>query len=118
MRRLYFQKLITRYDLRANPDVLYVFGDNEARVGMGGQAAECRGEPNAVGVATKRDPATFWTEEDAARQCEVVSKDMERLFQHDGLIVWPLDGIGTGLSELPKRSPTTYAFILQHISKL
>ena len=56
-----FQERITRADLRANPDTLYVFGDNMRRRGMGGQAAEMRGEPNAVGIPTKWRPSrTEW----------------------------------------------------------
>ena len=53
---LVHQKLILNADLRANPDVLYLFGDNVLRVGFGGQAKEIRGEPNAVGVRTKHRP--------------------------------------------------------------
>jgi hypothetical protein len=58
------QKWITRDDLRANPNVLYLFGDNERREGLGGQAKEMRGEPNAIGVRTKASPSkhetAFW----------------------------------------------------------
>ena len=51
-----YQKFIYRSDLKANPSVLYLFGDNLQRVGLGGQAKEMRGEPNAVGIATKKAP--------------------------------------------------------------
>ena len=46
----------TRAEIKANPDKLYVFGDNMARVGLGGQAKEARGEPNSVGIPTKWRP--------------------------------------------------------------
>lgn len=49
---LLFQNTIRRAHLRANPKNLYLFGDNEQRRGLGGLARECRGEPNAVGIAT------------------------------------------------------------------
>jgi hypothetical protein len=55
-RMIIYQSRIYRADLRANPDVLYVFGDNAIRRGYGGQAGEMRGEPNARGVATKWSP--------------------------------------------------------------
>jgi hypothetical protein len=38
-----YQHRIYRMDLIANPNILYVFGDNTKRVGMGGQAGEMRG---------------------------------------------------------------------------
>jgi hypothetical protein len=51
--------MIYRRDLRANPESLYLFGDNTKRVGIGGQAREMRGEPNAVGIATKNAPGSY-----------------------------------------------------------
>lgn len=36
---------ITRAMLRAEPEKLFVFGDNFVRTGFGGQAKEMRGEP-------------------------------------------------------------------------
>ncbi len=53
MTLLYIKKY-TRAYIRAHPDWLFVFGDNMMRRGFGGQAAEARGEPNAIGIATKR----------------------------------------------------------------
>jgi len=46
-----YQDQIKRDDLRAHPDRIYLFGDNVARQGRGGQAKEMRGEPNALGIA-------------------------------------------------------------------
>lgn len=96
---LLLQHRIYRADLRANPDVLYVFGDNEIRRGLGGQAAEMRGEPNAVGVATLRAPGVFWTETETARQCGVIDADLTPAFAAlvaGRPVVFPLDGVGSG----------------------
>ena len=41
--------------LRANPDCVFVFGDNLARRGKGGAAA-LRDEPNTYGFITKKQP--------------------------------------------------------------
>ena len=41
------QYRIYRSDLELNPDILYCFGDNDHREGLGGQAKECRGEKNS-----------------------------------------------------------------------
>lgn len=130
---LLFQHRIYREDLCRNRHVLYVFGDNLIRKGMGGQAAHMRGEPNAVGVATKRTPGMhetdFFADDPVAvdAQTRVIDEDMKPLFEHlvrGGIVVWPSDGIGTGLSELPTRAPATYAYIeqkliaLQRVAKL
>ena len=54
--KLFVQKWIARADLKQNQDRIYLFGDNVERVGHGGQAKEMRGEPNAIGIATKLKP--------------------------------------------------------------
>lgn len=118
---LILQRRIYRADLRANPDILYVFGDNEARVGLGGQAAEMRGEPNAIGVATLRAPGRYWIDTDAARQCAVIDADLEPVFsalRAGRTIVFPLDGIGTGLANLRAASPTTFAHLEARVEEL
>jgi hypothetical protein len=43
-------------DARRHRDRLFLFGDNDARRGLAGQAV-IRDEPNAVGLATKRSPS-------------------------------------------------------------
>lgn len=118
---LIFQHRIHRADLRANPSVLYVFGDNEIRCGMGGQAGEMRGEPNAIGVATLAAPGDYWTEADAQRQCAVIDQDMARLFSAlnvGGAVVFPIDGIGSGLARLEEASPTTWVHLQTRIQQL
>lgn len=101
---------ITRDMLRAEPDARFVFGDNYLRVGMGGQAGAMRGEPNAIGVATKRAPGMadgdFYSGSPA--DTEVVLFDLGAVIRalDDGRTVYvPRDGLGTGLSELPTRAP-------------
>ncbi len=119
--RLILQYRVHRLDLQANPNVLYVFGDNEDRWGLGGQAREMRGEPNAIGVATLKSPGVFWTEADAVRQCAVIDADMAPLFdalRNGQTVVFPLDGIGSGLADLERRSPTTWAHLQSKISEL
>lgn len=95
------QKFITREDLQANPDTLYVFGDNERRRGYGGQAKAMRGEPNAVGVRTKRKPARnspddFWTDDTYEQNCQLIAEDLAPVFAHlraGGEVVLPEDGL-------------------------
>lgn len=108
------QHRIYRVDLRSNPDLTYVFGDNEARYGFGGQAGEMRGEPNAHGVATLKAPGQYWTDADFDRQCGVLDADFAPLFEiasSGGSIVLPIDGVGTGLARLRDTAPRTFAYL-------
>lgn len=114
------QHRIYRIDIKANPRALYIFGDNLDRKGMGGQAAEMRGEPNSFGIATKRsishsypDDYFFDSQKDAF---EIIDEEFSRLFKEIRekeykAVVLPADGIGTGLSKLPELAPN----LLKHI---
>lgn len=110
------QSIILRKDLRANPQIYYIFGDNEERYGLGGQAREMRGEPNAIGIATLRAPGKFWQEtESAVRwQNRVLDQDFSTpllLLRAGKVVVLPFDGIGTGLAALQSNSPSTWAYL-------
>ncbi len=113
-----YQSRIYRADLRANPDVLYVFGDNAIRKGLGGQAGEMRGEPNSRGVATKwypsTDPFAFFQDFQYDKAIKIIDEDMFDILlalRFHRTVVYPLDGIGTGLSELPTRAPKIFEYI-------
>ena len=99
---------IARADLRAEPAALFIFGDNLARIGLGGQAKAMRGEPNAVGLPTKRSPWVFFTDKDLGLVMVENLEPLERLRNHLLLgrkLVVPLHGIGTGLAELRQHAP-------------
>lgn len=118
-----FQRVIRREDLRRNPQVLYVFGDNVERKGMGGLAAECRGEQNAAGVATKFTAHEFYRNDpiDVAVQNRIIDGDMKSLFnllKLGGIVVWPAAGIGRGLARLPEFAPLTFDHIESKLGAL
>ena len=101
---------ITRDMLRAEPDARFVFGDNTRRVGMGGQAGAMRGEPNAIGVATKIAPGCADTDYFSGSISDLDTVLVELLPIAEALsegrtVYVPRDGLGTGLSELPQRAP-------------
>lgn len=62
--------------LRANPDKVYVFGDNMKGFGKGGQAI-IRDEPNAFGIPTKRYPSkddwAYFSDKEDERQAVLSS---------------------------------------------
>lgn len=120
-----YEKYITRQMLRSEPTTLFVFGDNMVHRGLGGQAKEMRGEPNAVGIPTKLLPGMhntdFFRDEDYERAKTKIDAAFVRLFAHaanGGEIVWPKDGIGTGLAELPTRAPKIWKLIEENRSAL
>jgi len=112
---LEFRSHITREMLQDERDKLFVFGDNFARKGFGGQAREMRGEPNAVGIVTKHEPSmnrgAFLNDGYYEIWLEKNSYDFCRLFLHKGTVVWPSAGIGTGLAQLPVRAPIIFEAI-------
>ena len=119
------QKVIRRADLRANPHTLYAFGDNLEARGKGGQAREMRGEPNAVGIPTKRAPSmregAFLVDADLERVRAVADKAFARLVRHleaGGTVCLPADGIGTGLAQLQQRAPAVWAYVNGRIEAL
>lgn len=118
------QKLILREDLKNNPTILYIFGDNLERKGYGGQAKEMRGELNSFGIATKRKAAHgyadcyFYDSEEDAK--EAVKQDFQKLRSEIELfkswkllrgIIIPSDGIGTGLAKLKTNAPELLSYI-------
>lgn len=118
-----FQQIIARADARRNAQVLYVFGDNVARKGMGGLAAELRNEKNAVGVRTKYTAHEFYTEdpESVAAQNRMIDEDMKPLFDHvrrGGVVVWPARGVGQGTARLPLRAPSTFDHLERKLEAL
>lgn len=119
---LILQKLILRADLRANPEVRYLFGDNCDRAGRGGQAAEMRGEPNAIGVRTKRHPnmqsTAFFKDSDEIEVRSFWNEDLAPVRLHHqagGIVVIPLDGLGTGLARLPYRLQNILEYEIERI---
>ncbi|MGL4640495.1 MAG: hypothetical protein ACRCVX_12305 [Shewanella sp.] len=102
---------IARDMLRAEPEARFVFGDNSRRIGFGGQAKEMRGEPNAIGVATKFAPGMAESDFFADGNLRAIATVIDdlcllgRQLANDRTVYVPHDGLGTGLSQLPQRAP-------------
>ena len=119
------KRYITRQDLRDNPEKIYIFGDNDSRSGLGGQAKAMRGEPNAVGIRTKktpsRDDAAYYTDAELAENKKKIDEDMAPLFaaKAEGrTIIIPASSIGTGFAKLKEKAPKTYEYLQQRLKKL
>ena len=112
-------KRISREFVRANRDRIFLFGDNLAGKGFGGQAAAMRGEPNCVGIPTKKFPSSrhgaFFTDLEFEQNKAVIDHAFEVLFHRtskaEQTIVIPADGLGTGRAQLKSRAPLTFAYL-------
>ena len=119
------ERIITRAEVRSNPKTLYLFGDNDQRKGLGGQAKEMRGEPNTVGVSTKKYPSnnelSFKTDNELENNKKIITEDINKVIaewntgKYDKVVV---PQIGVGLAALPTRAPQTYAFLQQELNRL
>ena len=122
-----FMSSVTREFVRSHPNFLFVFGDNLAKEGLGGQAREMRGEPNAVGIATKRSPSmnsdAFFSDSDIHNVIIMGAiKDSFRILESHllsgGVVVIPKNGVGGGLANLPANAPLIDTFIKKSIEIL
>jgi len=122
---LIFQSMIYRTDLHSNRDVLYLFGDNEERRGLGGQAAEMRGERNAHGIRVKKAPSmdkwALWTDEDYERVVPLIKADLEKPYRYIGCgrtVVVPLAGLGTERAALEYAAPKILDYLVMKLGTL
>lgn len=99
-------------------DYIFVFGDNLIGVGKGGQAI-IRDCPNAFGIPTKRLPsmepnAFFSDQKDEIKAVKVRLDLLYKMYKEEQKIVFPADGIGTGLALLQENSPFIYSYIKKY----
>ena len=92
---------IDRKFLRENQEILFIFGDNNRRFGMGG-AAKFRNEPNAIGFITKKypsnDDSSFYRLTDYPPIFEIEKQKLIKVIQ-DNVDKWILiSKIGGGLA--------------------
>lgn len=98
---------------RENPDKIYVFGDNLIGKGKRGQAV-IRDEPNAFGIPTKRlpcldrDTCFFSDKEDEFIALTQTLGKLWALKVKGHTLVFPSNGLGTGLAQMNERSPRLY----------
>ena len=116
--KLYLVRVYARCHIQQRPKILVLFGDNMRREGMGDQAAQCRGEPNVLGIPTKwkpeRGPGAFFSNQDYMAVKNVITDAF--LGAKDHLlrgqdVAYPFRGIRTGFAGLEQRAPKVLALI-------
>lgn len=116
------EKTITAEMCRANPDEIFVFGDNLVGAGKrsGAGQAEIRDEPNSFGIPTKRAPSTkadaYFS--DQPDEIEAVKARLRELYKlaRTKRIVFPAAGIGTGRAKMAEKSPKAWAEMTRILS--
>ena len=124
--RVMQMKWITRSFVREHRDHIFLFGDNLARRGFGGQAAQMRGEPNAIGIPTKKLPSNaeeaFFTDAEFEQNKAAIDRAFDRLHRmsssFEQVIVIPAAGLGTGRAQLDNRAPLTFAYLQKRLRDL
>jgi hypothetical protein len=119
-------RIITREYVRANPYKIFLFGDNLEQRGFGGQAAAMRGEPNAIGIPTKKSPSyaegAFFTDDEFEQNKAAIDLAFamiaEAVSDATQMIIVPANGLGTGRAELDKRAPRTFAYLQSCLKEL
>lgn len=119
---------ITRDIVQTSKSTLFLFGDNLTQKGYGGQANAMRGEPNAIGIPTKRTSGI--REEDYFSDDYFIENIMyighafaivkKRVFDDLSIttVAIPTMGFGTGMAQLQTRAPRTLKYIDEKIEEL
>ena len=101
--RILRQMWTTREDLRANRDIVFVYGDNVAREGQRGLARQMRGESNAFPISISWGPFEPFTHATAAKAMAQIELDLDTLkARNHPLIVWPRSGIVPEFQMIPE----------------
>ncbi|MGB7070578.1 MAG: hypothetical protein WBD22_13875 [Pyrinomonadaceae bacterium] len=124
--RVVQMKWITRSFVREHQDHIFLFGDNLARRGFGGQAAQMRAEPNAIGIPTKKLPSNaeeaFFTDAEFEQNKAAIDRAFERLSRMSSaveqVVVVPTKGLGTGRAQLESRAPLTFSYLQKRLRNL
>ena len=112
----------TREDIQKNKNTLFIYGDNDQRTGLGGAAKVARGEPNSIGIRTKKLPSlnnnAFYTDSELETNKKKIREDIQTTLKtskrYSKIKIFPL---GEGLASLKEKAPLTYVFLQKEIQQ-
>ncbi len=131
-----YQGKWTVEDALDNPNMLFIFGSNDQdyikwlkgeklKPGKGQAVIQC--QKNALGIPTKKRPNkkedAFYNDKELHKNRKKIKQAINNIkiaVEKEGYlaVVFPSDGLGTGLAKLPVKAPKTYEFLNQEIEKL
>lgn len=107
----------TEEDVKANPNFVFVFGDNDERKGEGGQAV-IRYAKNALSIRTKKalgfDEKDYYTDAEYKENIRKLDADfiaIQEAMAEGSKVVISANGYGNGLSRMPAKCPKTYEYL-------
>ena len=117
-------EIIEKYSIeecKKYPNKIFVFGDNLIEKGTGGQAI-IRNEPNSFGIPTKRLPnmmesSFFFDKKDEETRLKEKLYLLNDLFKQNKTIVFPKNGIGTGLAKMQEKSPILFSCMISYLMR-
>lgn len=117
--------IVNRTTIQFNKDTLYLFGDNLVRKGLGGQAKEMRGEPNTIGIRTKKYPSnlegSFLEDIDLDYNKILITQDIDlaiKKYQEGNYKHLTIPPMGTGLAKLDTNAPNTFHWLSRELDRL
>ena len=114
--RIRRQTWITRADLKANRDLIYVYGDNVQREGRRGLARDMRGEVNAHPISISWGPFEPFTTDSIQAAKTHITDDLRALADRTALcLIWPMTGIVPEFLTMPDE---LYAFMRQQAREI
>lgn len=120
----YFKGFWTVNDVRQRQHCLFIYGDNDIHRGRGGQAI-IRDLRNTEGIPTKKYPnnniSSFYTDAEYEKNKQKINAAIQNIYirsRHYKYVVFPINGIGTGLADLNKKAPKTYKYLKYKLNLL
>jgi hypothetical protein len=120
-----YKEFVSREFVNDHPDWWFVFGDNCARTGYGGQAREMRNCINSIGVRTKNLPTygvnAFFDDKHFDHFKFLIDEDLKVVDEKLNLgytVVIPSDGLGTGRAALAEKAPKLFAYLQQRLKEI
>jgi hypothetical protein len=111
-------------DVKANPDYIFVYGDNDLHRGEDGQAV-IRYTKNGLSIRTKKAPgydeADYYTDAEYKENVRKLDEDfgaVKKALASGAKVVISANGYGNGLSRMPAKCPRTYAYLEKKLEEL
>lgn len=107
----------TLEDVRNSKGKIFIYGDNDARFGKGGQSI-IRDEPNTIGIRTKKlpysDDNSYYNDLEFEENKNKIIEDIDNILLQSLLgkiIVFSNGGYGTDRAKLQEKAPKTFQFL-------